>query len=549
MNSTSSPKSSPVSLYDHAIQSADTSLASQFWVHLPRTLQQAVDSLPPSFPNRLSSEAVEELQLFLHQFHKRLGILTPKVEQNLDFLSNGSIVTGQQPVILGGPCLIANKIACLSSLTDIAHSSGKDLAPILFIGGYDSIQNELTNVYFPNPLTDKPVLLSANDSLNGPFPEGVAAHRVGLPSSEWIEKVSSQLIKNFNSFKPHLSASAKKIMKERLDQLLFLLNSSFFSTSSLRDFHAKIWGSLSNLISDLGIILFPASAPEVRRLSAPDYLPLLDNQQTYVRSFGQTTQKLIDLGYQPTLRTRGDKYSPFFYECPTDGFRIALDFTLENGEYRFEGTCDKCKRDYIFLTSDPLSFLSDHAPHLSARVDSAMFIYQRLLGAHLRVSGPGEINYYSQVIPALKSANLEIPTVVRYTRAYYNTPWIEKFGKILQEKGKKALPSKEFFGLLSTRAKALRSGNLDQIVLTNSAFENYLLETYQSLSSDKDKQAKMYRAWQFGGFMGRFGQETVWSWVDMALQTGLSDYLPAYKRIYSPESTFSGMAYINSLTI
>jgi len=47
---------------------------------------------------------------------------------------------------------------------------------------------------------------------------------------------------------------------------------------------------------------------------------------------------------------------------------------------------------------------------------------------------------------------------------------------------------------------------------------------------------------------GTFGQEVSWNWIDLAVNTGIEDYLQTYMRYYENETPISGYYFLNTLT-
>ena len=117
------------------------------------------------------------------------------------------------------------------------------------------------------------------------------------------------------------------------------------------------------------------------------------------------------------------------------------------------GTCPDCKHSYKYDVSSKEK-LSEIAVHIGPRVDTSQAVFQDLLNIRLRISGPGEIAYYTQAATAVESIGYKLPIFVKYTRAFYNSPWIEKLGKTLHQRNQGSLQQARLFDILRMRVNA-----------------------------------------------------------------------------------------------
>ena len=165
---------------------------------------------------------------------------------------------------------------------------------------------------------------------------------------------------------------------------------------------------------------------------------------------------------QPTTAKKSDDYSPFFYECHNDGYRVKLSCTEYEGDLHFHGLCPIDEVEYLFKVNQDNPDLSSYSKYLSPRLDTNQAILQTFLPTYIRISGPGEINYNAQVIPSIRKIGIQFPIYVKYTRMLYNTPWIEKITKDSTIE-KYSLFSKDFFGTLGEIAKSRRKNDLKSV--------------------------------------------------------------------------------------
>ena len=104
-------------IYSDYIYSRRTdNLATDLWGEVPRTLGEAAKILPKIRAEYSISPELETLQRIMKKNLKRLGVLTGKTAEAIDAMSMGVVEGGQQPMLMGGPSLILNKIAYSASL-------------------------------------------------------------------------------------------------------------------------------------------------------------------------------------------------------------------------------------------------------------------------------------------------------------------------------------------------------------------------------------------------------------------------------------------------
>lgn len=491
-------------------------------------------------------DRLEQLIGILRDYHKKLGIYTQKVESNLCKLKNGAIVSGQQPVVLGGPSFIGNKLACTAALSKF---SGDEFPPLYFFADYDGTQKELAKSYLPNAQSPKPHHIEFEFER-----EDVAIHAVKQDPTEWLEDQLEKIRLNYNEFSALLGERRQqKLLKERMDHIFNLIRGNYYGSTSFAEPILKLWGFLANHVADLGVIFFPASLPAIRELLAEGYGHLITHRTEFVNGLNNATDRLVKMGLKPGMGCRKPDYLPFYYECPGGEGHTRVRMTSEekDGELWASGVCSHCEHVVYIRIGKHGEHLAENARYLSPRVDTSQLVLQHLLPVRIRVGGPGEISYYAQVIPAARSIGITLPVFVRYTRVFYNAPWIESLCKTLNDSNPCGLHQREFFKLLGTLAKARRKNQMEVIAQTVHDIAEFIEATSDHLANNSETEDhKLYSSWQFGMFeLGKFGQEVSWSWIDMALQTGIDDYIATYSRYYAPSAPPGGMAYINTLTL
>ena len=529
----------PNELYNLCVRE-NRKLSDKFWGSLPSNFSE-IPSLISKDRNDFFD--MKRLQDILRSYSKSLDIYSSRVEQNLQNLRNGSILTGHQPIIFGGSGLIANKISCVLFLCEYLETKGIDLAPVLMLGDYDGWQKEISRVYFPNPISSNSTLI---DSLSS-FPEDTVTSEIPVTSLKARKSSFDMLEKSILGFKSQLKGDKQKLYQERYAHIKTFLLSTFSHSKSLSEMFAKLWGRLLNVISDYGIIIFPTSHHLLKPYYIPTYYKFLQEKDIYVNSFTESSTLLKQEGIKPNLPIRDSSYSPFYLICKKCSLRINPQIKNLNDEFVVHGHCRNCKEVYNYSIKSQRD-LAAHANFLVPRVDTSQLILQNLLGIKLRISGPGEIGYYAQVAPAIRAIGFKTPIFVKYKRLFYNTAWTEKLGKQLANRKQGTLHQRELFGILRDQVSALKQDSGNEQINNELRMDSYINEQYTSLlKTQNSADVTKYLSWQFGRFAPeRYGQEVSWSWIDMALQTGLQDYIPTYIRMYSKYSVPGASTFVNT---
>ncbi|MHA1984489.1 MAG: hypothetical protein ACW967_09055, partial [Candidatus Hodarchaeales archaeon] len=142
-------------IYSQDIHSSNIDLTEKFWGKLPKNLHEIDEFITANINKTRGSDKdrideQEELYKIFYNFHKKNNFFTPQIQNLLEnwFDSFGSIECGHQPIYLGGPSFLLNKVHYTSYLYNNLKI-GKKLTPIFFIGDHDEIQNELIITRFP----------------------------------------------------------------------------------------------------------------------------------------------------------------------------------------------------------------------------------------------------------------------------------------------------------------------------------------------------------------------------------------------------------------
>ena len=569
-------------LYSNFIDTGENKdLVEYFWNYVPSNLGEATKYATKG-RNALGDthDRLEKLKKAIKTQLRKWGILTSLVEENIDRMEHGVIEAGQQPMCLGGPSYILNKIACIWKLCEIGNS--RKLVPLYYMADYDKVQNELLNMWVPSN-SPKGLLISlpADDRLYG-----VPIYRMLTPPETWFRETVEKIRKNYGVILRGMERSVREGKLQNLDHALTILRNTYYSSKNVSEWSTKILGSLFNLEADLGIPTLAFSMPETRHLFQPGYELLLSepNRTRFIEGLNRASEALKEAGCRPQIGLRDEDYVPFFLECMNDSCnrrRIELKYHRELGSSRAysEGKCPSCQEEYSFSFHADHPDLSEIVNWISPRVDSRQIIVNSVIPVLCHVGGPGETSYHAQVIPASRSLKIPFPIYIRYTRTFYRTPWNEKCSIDLNSEGQATLMNKDLFSALGRWVDARNAQDPQKLVDAHLDIEKNIKSTYGNLlqkSKDLDdeiasirkrlsesgdrttllndmrlkqrlhEKIDLYLSWAFGRFQPeRFGQEVSYLWLDLATVSGVRDLLGVFLRQYNKYTPVSSMFFAN----
>ena len=500
--------------------------------------------------------------------NRDLGCLTPKVVDSIETLEFGAVEAAHQTVALGGPGYILNKAATATRVAEISGDRGLSLNAFFCVADYDEVQSELTNIRTP-------LMGSDGNIVSVPVPEGYEHSPVSilpLPERDWYLQVEQDIRNNYHPMFKVAEGAARIVYEERLEQALSIARWAFFNSETLGDWAQKIMARLFNVEGNLGIPIVPASQPGIRDLLVEGMELLLtrENRQKLLQSFDEATELIEKSGFEPGIGSRSRDYVPFFYECPEDDCfrsRIELHYEGRGPEVSLKGRCPTCEQTVEIETSADSPYLAEFARNISPRVDSRQFVVDTILPVVAHVGGPGETAYYAQVIPGAKAIGVPFPVFIKYPRVYYNTAWNEDLGKSLADSDLPVLHGKNLFSILGKIAKFRRKSRFDDMNTALASLHEMIQETHSDLNNElRELEKKIdkangdeaenlralkldierYLSWTFGQYApGKLGQESSWSWIDYAVNSGFPDLFGPYERAYVGEMKNGATLFVN----
>ncbi|MFX1251520.1 MAG: bacillithiol biosynthesis BshC [Promethearchaeota archaeon] len=495
----------------------------------------------------MNQSSLEALHKILLKNHRKVGFLTPEVKDCLEDLVSGKgiVEVGHQTIFLGGPLFLPNKVFFTSKLAEWSN-----LLPLFYVADYDGIQNELTITRFPRITSSQGLALKLHlqdfENVSAPI------RLVPRPELSWILDMIDKIREDYHElFKASkIKSHFRPLLTNSLENILDIFWLSARKAQTFGEWSHQLWADLF-IRNRLPILILPASDPDFRKLSIEGIEYLLQHRETYIEVENMIYNQLYNLGYSPRVPYRQENYVPFFLECPDCKSKSRTEMLAreEGSELIIEGQCPDCKTNYSFSVSKTHPDLSDLALFLSPRIDSRSCFLSALFPIQSHVGGPGETEYYSQVIPAMRNIGLTAPVFIKYTRLFYNSPWSEKFGKELPLDC--VLQKEELFPLIGQYSKAQsqeeilniteKMGNRIYCCLGNLLERRKALqEKIKNQRSRKDAQLlqnlELYLSMTYGFFAEeKTTQESSWSWADLCVLTGVYDIGGFIQRQMKPD--------------
>jgi uncharacterized protein YllA (UPF0747 family) len=513
-------------------------------------------------------ERMEQVRAEITKANDAIGCLTPKVSETIEMLEFGAVESAHQSVALGGAGYVLNKAATARRVSVLCSEKGLNLAPFFCVADYDEVQPELTNIRTP-------LMGSDGNLISVPVPEGYEHSPVSalpLPEYDWYAQVEESIRDNYHPMFKVVEGTARAIYEERLEQALSLTRWAFVRSGTLGEWAQRIIGRLFNIEGNLGIPIVPASKPGIRDLLVEGLEMLLsrENRELLLKSFEEATALILENGYVPGVGSRDSSYVPFFYEChekSCHSSRIELTLQEQGSDILLTGKCPVCGDTVEIETSAESPYLAEFARDISPRVDSRQFVLDTIIPTVAHIGGPGETAYYAQVIPGAEAIGVPFPEFVKYPRIYFNTAWNEDLGKNLASKEFAVLHGRDLFSLLGRIAKSRRKNKFDEMNGTLSELHQFITKTHLMLNNQlRELQQRIeaapaeemenlrnlkldverYLSWVFGQYApSKLGQESSWSWIEWAVNSGFPDLMGPYERAYVGEMKNGATLFVN----
>ncbi len=545
--------SSPLDLYHMAAIGSPDEFSQKLWGDIPTSfgmMKKLINQKKQSIDFKHYSDNLELFRKIVTKRHKQLGTLTFQVKEALDRINNGFLDVSHQPLLLGGPLFLINKVSLTEWLGNFL-----DMGAFFFIGDHDSIQNELTISRIPQ--ANSPSGLELTPSSWG-VPLGSPIYRVPVPSQVWFQSIKQKIQDNLRLLMKDAKVRVeyRQLLIERFQSWFDIIYDSAISTNDFSSWIQKLWSQLFNIRNDLSLFLTPESDSDYRKLILPgfEYLLIEKNRSLYVETLNNIRAEIISNDLVPGLPHREDEYVPFFLECLKCKFNTRVELSIPTpGD--LEGKCPVCSEEYSFSYNVHHPDLSDIETNISPRSDSRAVVNNYIFPLLVHVGGAGETHYYSAVIPAMRKLKINPPILIRSNRVHYNTPWAEKSAKIrnnpvlsqevydIFDGYNKSKDIKIIQSSLERMREYLVSKYENELTQLNEKQENLQINPKNNKLRKTIRDIELMLSHNFGRYApNKRASEVSWNWLDLAVLTGVHRISDIFQRQLK-ESAFPGYTW------
>src|SRR5438477_5368809 len=264
-----------------------------------------------------------------------------------------AIVTGQQPVMFGGPAYMIYKALTAIKLAAELTEQGTDSVPIFWIAGEDHDFAEVTQV----------TLRSASGELR----------RFALEPKDSGQSVGGLALSEREA---SLANEAARFLGEPGE----ILRRCYVSGATLSDAFARL---LNSLFGRFGLLLLDARGKELHRLAQPIYESAIRQSSALNSALQERGRELEAAGYHQQVKINSSATLLFGTE---NGARIAL--RRSNGHFALGNVrLDEAKL---------LARIGEHPEESSGSALLRPVIQDYLLPTVAYVGGPAEVAYFAQ---------------------------------------------------------------------------------------------------------------------------------------------------------
>ncbi len=405
--------------------------------------------------SKISNENGPKLYDIIKNQYKNQKI-SEKTKSNIELIKNENtiaVITGQQLGLMGGPLYTIYKIFTAVKLSEYLNEKFKNynFIPVFWMAGDDHDFEEISNVKLLNNENEIQTILYNEEIQKEENLGSVGSLKFTEALIEFKQKIFSFL--RDTEFRSELNNFADEV----LDSNLTIAESFFKFTFKIFD--------------ETGLIIFNPQDKEVKKLLVPIFKKELNNFKLHTKDILLTSVDL-DENYHSQVKVKP----------------INLFLSDETGRHLIEPADDefrlKGKRKKITL-AEIFNLLDEKPECFSPNVLLRPICEDFLFPTGFYVAGPGEVNYYAQVVPLYKHFNIQHPFVFPRASA---TIIESNIAKILM---KYNLSTQQFFGdfekMKETTLNSISDNNVEQIFANCSANITNELNQLSNLLESIDK--------------------------------------------------------------
>mgnify|MGYP005840144337 CR=1 FL=1 len=288
-----------------------------------------------------------------------------------------TVVTGQQPGLLGGPNYTLFKVlTCIKLAKWIEDTFKISCLPIFWLVSEDHDIQETTSLNIINKNWD---IIKIKETIPQEY------------SNLMINCLTSN--SNYVSF---LINGAKNIMPLTLhtDDIITKYFKIYQSSDNIATAFKKF---LSKLLDNLPILFIDPSCDEVKQIASSLFIRFVEDFTNIHTLLKKQTNIIIDNGYTPQLKLISNQL-PFFYIIESKRYPLLIsdEIYIKN-------------MDRVFPKKDFMKILKNSPNKISANVISRPLIQDLLLPNITYVVGAAEISYLTQIKPLYAYLNIPMP--------------------------------------------------------------------------------------------------------------------------------------------
>lgn len=316
----------------------------------------------------------------LHEYNSPFNPPAP-VLSNIDLLADEktfAVVTGQQPVLMGGTLFTIYKtLTAIIYCSVYNRQSGYNFVPVFWMGDEDHDFNEVASVTVPSQKsavhlewqTDQNIeQRTADILLDGEFEELKKVVRDTLGDTDFSEDLWNAIDQSY---------SVKATVGEAFGRLMM------------------------DIFGKHGLILAGSNHKAIKHHTSPVLKTAVQKSQEIYRSLKTTTGNLEKSGYHSQVLVQESN----LFRIAEDGTRYKLDYT--DGAWSDDsGNMNKLSNDEL------IKMVDDHPENFSPNVFLRPLLQDYLIPVIAYVGGPGEVSYYAQMKETYRVFNQSMPLII-----------------------------------------------------------------------------------------------------------------------------------------
>lgn len=220
-------------------------------------------------------------------------------------------------------------------------------------------------------------------------------------------QLTDEIDSSINELKEHL------IETEFSAELFSLLEKTFKEGT---DWLSATRGLFKYLFHDQGLLFFEPGYPEIKEISAPFFINLLENTEKISGLFQKKSHEMVEYGYFNQVKPLSGR--TFVHVEDTEKNRIHIRY--DKGKYLLDNESE--------ITRDEIeNFVNKNIQNISTTVISRPILQSWLFPVVAYVAGPAEVAYWTQLSPLFEEFNLSVPVVYPRISLTLIEPKIDRF--------------------------------------------------------------------------------------------------------------------------